>query len=525
MASVGLLRHWGDPAFAPPGLYFLNLGHANQLFSIASWAFSLVMPVAWATKLVVALSLLLLPVAATALADHLDAPRWSALLVAPLGLGWLFFWGLVQNIVGLVLLLAALPSIDRFARKPTGRGALGLCGLMIGFHFAHQAMQLVACLALLVFSLGERPTRRDYALRAIPVAFCAAVIVAAQTYAHKFAGPRHLNRQLFEWQTFGHKVTTIPGVLFGGFEPFVRNLMFGMAVLPVVLLYVARLALPVEPGTRRWHRWRFEIFVVAMLVLYFAAPLNITSTTLVYHRFLPPAWAVLAVCSGAGTASTVRWLPKLLSALLPVGSLLIGWPSFVDSNHVYSDLEAVMSKMEPGAAVMAINLGDDRGNFRLWNPIVGMGYVIAAHGGRAIYDYTQSPISIVSQRPAKQWGETVERLAGRLMQIRPRWDFEHFRYLLVATPKESLGIALSMAMHDDATLVASSGDWYLYESKRPMIAVDADEPLLKPPYPPSLTTGLDAVAKKLRDEASEGGEEQRAAPTNLGADAGAPISP
>src|SRR5579863_5750307 len=61
-ASVGLLRHWGDPHFAPPTLYFLNLGHANQLFSILCFALSLVMPIAWASKVVVASAILGLPV-------------------------------------------------------------------------------------------------------------------------------------------------------------------------------------------------------------------------------------------------------------------------------------------------------------------------------------------------------------------------------------------------------------------------------------------------------------------------------
>jgi hypothetical protein len=504
-ASVGLLRHWGDAGFAPPALYFVNLGHSNQLFSLLTLALSYAMPIAWATKIVVAATLVALPLAAAHFADRVGAPRWTALLVAPIGLGWLFFWGLIQNIIGLAVLLACLPAIDRFALKPTVRGALGLCGAMVALHFAHQAMQLVACAAIVLCSIGCRFTVRLMCLRAVPLAFGLAVVYAAAKYSWHFAGPVHKDTVPFVYYEFSHKIESIPGVLFGGFEPFVRNLMMVLAALPVALAFATRLRQPrAATIAARFHAWRFEILALLLFVVYLAAPANIKSTTLVYHRFLPPAWAIVAVSAASGTRSALRLLPRALCAALPVASLLIAWPTFVDSHRMYSDLEAVMTKMAPNSTVMALNLGPDP-PFRLWSPVVAMGYVVAEHGGRAMYDYTQSPISIVSQRPAKQWGETVERLAGRLIEIRPAWDFRHFRYLLVATPKESLGIALSMAMTDEAALIASSGDWYLYESKLPLIAVDADEPRLMPPYPPSLSARLEAVAKKLRIEADDAG--------------------
>jgi len=43
---VALLRHFGDPAWSPPGLYRLNLGQPNQAFHLVAWALSLVAPTA-----------------------------------------------------------------------------------------------------------------------------------------------------------------------------------------------------------------------------------------------------------------------------------------------------------------------------------------------------------------------------------------------------------------------------------------------------------------------------------------------
>src|SRR5580692_10346362 len=173
-AAVGLLRHWSDPQFAPRSLYYVNLGHSNQLFSFVLLALSFLMPIGVASKLIVATSVFLLPVAAARFADHVDAPRWTVLLAAPVVcLGWLFFWGLIQNIIGLVILLALLPAIDRFASQPTGRGAAWMCAAMLLLHFAHQAMQLVALAALVIFSVGTDAAgvsrARRIGLRAIPV--------------------------------------------------------------------------------------------------------------------------------------------------------------------------------------------------------------------------------------------------------------------------------------------------------------------------------------------------------------------
>ena len=49
--------------------------------------------------------------------------------------GWMFRWGLVANLTGFALLLFALPALERFVRRATWRGALGVCaytGVLFG---------------------------------------------------------------------------------------------------------------------------------------------------------------------------------------------------------------------------------------------------------------------------------------------------------------------------------------------------------------------------------------------------------
>ncbi len=501
-ASVGLLRHWGDPTFAPRSVYFLNLGQANQLFSLLDFLLSLALPIAWASKIVVAASLVALPLAAAHFADYLDAPRWTALLVAPLGLGWLFFWGLIQNTLGIVALLALLPSIDRFAAQPTARGALRMCAGMVLLHFTHQAMQLVALAAVVLCSAGApvHDARRT-ALRASPVVFCVALVAAARLYAQHVQGAAHRAMPMFVWMRVSRKLEIVPGVLFAGYEPYVRNLLMLLAVVPLAIFAVERVRQRTRGGAGRGsgvHEWRFELLALVLFVAYLSAPTAIKSTTLVFHRFLPPAWAILAVAGAQRARRIGGLLPPMACAALPMASLLTAWPSFVDSSRIYSDLDALIPKMQRGSAVLPMDLGPNN-DFRLWSPVVAAGHVVAVNGGRSLNDYTLSPTSPVAQRPEKQWTEPLLRMENYGLKCRPAWDFQRFRYLLLTTPKPTRAAAMTLALRNEASLIATSGDWYLFESRLPLLPIDADDAPLPTPPPPTLRTMANEVLRAARE--------------------------
>ncbi len=492
-ASVGLLRHWSDPQFSPRSLYYVNIGHSNQLFSFVLLALSFLMPIGLASKLIVATSVFLLPIAAAHFADYVDAPRWTVLLAAPVVcLGWLFFWGLIQNIIGLAILLALLPAIDRFASRPTGRGAAWMCGVMLLFHFAHQAMQIVALAALVFFSIGAgdpRGTRtRRTALRLVPALFCACVGYAAAKYSWYLSGPRHRRAPPFVFYSLQHKVESLSGVLFGGHEPYVRNLMLVAALAPVMILLKERWAgRPRNPRTfaERMHARRFDFLALFLFVAYMLAPANLKSATLVYHRFLPPAWCIFVICAGIGTRATMSRAVPLLCAVVPIAAILVSWPAFADSNRVYSDLEPLLDQIEIGSAVLTLNLGP-QAPFRLWSPVDAAGHVVATRGGRALFDYTLSPISPVTQRGDRQWVNPIDRLDGDPFGLRPDWDLRRFRYVLMNTSTPGLGTVVTMALKQEASLKAQSGGWYLLESRLPRVPFDADDAELPEPHPATL---------------------------------------
>src|SRR5439155_23593539 len=84
---------------------------------------------------------------------------------------------------------------------------------------------------------------------------------------------------------------------------------------------------------RRWslaHRW--ELFVAACFVAYLTFPFSLNGATLVYQRWFPPAYAVLAVVAGPRDLWVRRArVVRLALAAPPIATRLLAAPGFVAS--------------------------------------------------------------------------------------------------------------------------------------------------------------------------------------------------
>jgi hypothetical protein len=217
---------------------------------------------------------------------------------------------------------------------------------------------------------------------------------------------------------------------------------------------------------------------------------------------LPPAWAIFAIWAGSGRSETFRTPLKLLCGIVPLAQLLICWPAFADSHQVYMDLEPLLPQIEIGSSVICLNLGPQSPN-RLYSPVPAAGHIVATRGGRALFDYTLSPISPVTQHTDKQWVDAVDRLDGNPMGLRPDFDLRHFRYVLINTRHAGLPAVIALAMKDEARLVQTSGTWTLFESKLPLVPIDSPEVYLPEPHPATLRKRIREVAKELEEAVPE----------------------
>jgi hypothetical protein len=241
-AAVSVLAHGARAPLFPPGLYTQNLGHPNQLFSLVATLFALALPTTLACKIVATLAIAAVAPAAGHLAHHLGRPRMLGVAALPAVLGWLFYWGVVQNILGLSVLLAALPALDRFCLTPSRRGAVRATGMLLLLYFAHLQMMGVACLFVCLAALART---RNAPLVLTPVALVV-IIVAVEARVQ----PRSLAQVQDAATTFSplwHKVVIVPGMLFPGQRPLVRLAAWLPVLALVATLLTARRDLTFDP--------------------------------------------------------------------------------------------------------------------------------------------------------------------------------------------------------------------------------------------------------------------------------------
>jgi hypothetical protein len=499
-AAVGLLRHWGDARFAPSSVYQLSLGQPNQFLYFVILVLAYVVSVSTASKLVVAATLLLLPVSAARFADHLGVTRWTALLVAPIGLGWLFFLGLLANLMGLVAYLAALPVLDRFVLAPTARRFVQVAVTIVILHFVHGLIAGAAAVTLVVLTLCAWGGWRANLVRVAPALLVALLALFSRALAWRTGGA-HEDRSVTISTPFLHRLVDAPGVLFAG-DRWASGGIFALAVIPLILFALERWrandGAPIQRGTARAHAIRFEIVGAIFVGLYFAAPMDLDWTNLIYPRFLSLAWCVLSVAAAArgGVGSSWRW-PRIVASILPVAPVMMFWPEFVASDRTYRDLDAVIGRMEEGSSYAVLELGpsDDP----LFSPVTSNGHIVAALGGRSLFDYTRSPVSPVVQRPLVRWTEVFERLDHHAYRFVPEHDLQLFRYVVLHTTDPGLGELARLAMEPEARLVFRQGELTLLESTLPRVPLDAPDDPFPLPHPASLDERAVATAKSLTD--------------------------
>ncbi len=503
---VGLLRHAGDPRFAPPGLYQRNLGEPNQLFHMTGWALSYLVSTRWATKLIVAAAVVALPVTAARFARHLGASPLAALVVAPMALGWLFSWGLIANLIGLSVLLATLPLFDRLAAEPTLRRASGAVGATVLLYFAHMAMMFVSSGVALGLGFLQPGCWRKAPLRFSPFLTGVAITLVQTQWQKQFMTPAlHAVMSIpTVWHPLSKKLSEVAEMVDPSVDPPVKYSMLGLCAMTMGLLAWlrtrerrARPAPGVGAGTRvdrlrAWtlvHRW--ELVALSGFVAFLTFPAVLNGATLVYHRWFPPAFGILAVV----VAPRDLWIPAARTAriavcVLPAATLVVAAPSFIDSDREYRNLEALIARIELGSAVAEVDLGPGDPS-RTYSTAPAYARALAERGGRLVYAFTDSPISPVVLQRKYQWNETLVRVGWDSWHFSPAHDLRRFRYVILRARDPLLKWIASYAIAEETRLVQEEGDWVLFESKLPLV------PLTSPDVPPPNPTN-DTMRQRIQ---------------------------
>lgn len=491
-ALVALLRHHGDPTFAPPGLYVRDLGRANQLFYLVAWVVSYGAGVRWAVKLVVAAAQLAIVGFAARLARHAGAPSWSALLAAPVALGFLYFWGFATNLVGLAVLFGTLPELDRVATTPSPRRALGAtCAIVLAWLGHESAFFVATALALLGMVLEhERGAHRRNALRAAPLA--AAIVLVVVDLLRPSAPSGLVTVVKLQWMALDQKLVSTPAALVGAHDLPVRVALLAIGLASMALFARDRPRGESAPLPERLRAHRFGVLAALCLVAYLAAPFGAEGFAFLHERFLAPAWVLGAIALARGAAP--RRATIALAATFPAAILLVSWPQFLDSDRAYRDLAALTSQIPLGSGVLAEAVPLADGGTRVWSASAFSGRVVAERGGRTTQMFTYTRVAPVHVAPGHWWNDIDARIyeRGTLAAI-PEHDLGYHGWLVLDVRDADQRRIVDRLLAPTAELVATQGEWQLFRSRFAPVSLLE----VPPPAPRDVPTLGDRLARAM----------------------------
>lgn len=509
-ALVSMMRHLDDPAWMPRGMARLVVPQANQLFHFVAVLLAYVVPTDVACKLVVALTVLLTPVATARWLHELGRARWPSLLVAPLACGWMFRWGLAANMMGFALALAFLPLLERLSRRATPRRSLEAAAATVVIFFAHESAAVIFGAVAAYYAIIRGAKMTPFALRIAPVVVAGVLAFAQSSASRALAGANMTMIGDDHGPSALARVELLPGAVFGPYDGARLAAIGGVSVVGLLACALVRArrrtrSLPLRAAL---HRRRHAVIALLLFLAFLAFPMTVGGNTLLAFRFLPAAcaFAIVACAPSAGRAAEVSELTRARArgalaacALAPLTMLAIELSSFLDADARFRALDDIIARIPQGVAVAQLDLTPNKKGVAL---VPGApSRVQATRGGRMLFQLTDMPPNPVYLRPDARWDEPLLRMVHAPFAFLPEYDTQRFSYILVIVaghwPRYRADVA--KALEPDAVLVASAGEWDLYRSTRATTPVDAPDRALPDPPPENLADRV----KSVRSRASE----------------------
>ena len=448
LAQVAIWKHYGDACHRFAELFELHYATPYLLGYVLTRLLATVLTVTAATKVVVWLAIVLLPLSMRALLLRGGGDPWLSLLGFPLAYGYSFYWGFLNFALATPLAILSVALLcDGRARTRTVVGVLLMASHALLFAFVAAVTVAVAVV------------RRSWRLL-LPL------VPGALLFAW-FLVQRQTTEQTITWKLSLSRLTELPSVLFANaWEPWGLVLLGAMIV--AVLLRTAGVP-PAEAQASRLRPWRGDAatsaagtaavrwgFVGVASLAYLFLPFGMAGTAYVYPRFaLFVAIAALLLCRGG---------PRVVV----VGIVLV-WMGVLTGRFARFDAEArevdpLLERIPPARRVAQFNVHPF--SEHVPGPVFW-------HTG-ALYQVRRGGIAAWSFASLESWYPSIVRFRrGAEPVITSRttpaegidWrGVAQYDYLLVrgGDPRRSPFRDAPVPL----ALTARSGSWWLFETPR-----------------------------------------------------------
>jgi hypothetical protein len=296
------------------------------------------------------------------------------------------------------------------------------------------------------------------------------------------------------------RLAILPGAVFGGMSSgrvaAIGGVWIGAAAASALFGKRGR-ARRFPPREALW-RHRYAVLAAGLVVLYFVFPMSVGGTTLLAHRFLPPACACVAVaCARRATP-----LPAIvLAATSPIVMLAVEARDFIAADAEYRSLDHLIALVPRDVAVAQLDLTPREPGHVAPVPAPA-GRALAERGGRMLFAMIDTPPNPVYVAPGLSWNEPVLRMVTAPYNFMPAYDLTRFSYLIARNDSEAQRALVLHALAPEAEQVGEDGRWTLFRSRLHVVDLSApDRPL---PAPPPETLGTRIARMRAASAARTG---------------------
>jgi hypothetical protein len=373
--------------------------------------------------------------------------------------------------------------------------------------FAHESSAFVFAALLGVFAVLRHTDVRRLAACLAPAATLALAAAAQLLLGQKLESVRMHAIGSYFGMPPGERLRFLPYAVFGG-TPNIRIVVLGSVFTGALLVSALverrrRIALPAPgPGEAPQHvrvlawRQRYAVGAVLLFGLYLASPMALHGSTLIAYRFLCAACTCLVVACACRTPAVSV---ALLSAAAPFTTLIAEAREFARAEVLYDELDRIIPQVPKSVAVMQLDL-TPRPATQVAAAPPAAARVLAERGGRMLFAWTDTPPNPVYMPRRMQWYEANARLGVAPYELLPAFDLRRFSYLIAYDQLGAMRPYLVHALAPEAELVAIEGDWLLFRSRLPTVALTAPDEA-----PPASRDTLGARLDRMLDEERSSG--------------------
>ncbi len=422
-----------------------------------TFLFTLLMPIAYAFKTVLTLTLISTPVLCGLLLEKLGGNKHWRWLLVPSTVGFLFHWGFFNFLVSIPFGMGLLIFTVSYANSTKSRDAIAIAILSVVLFFSHA---LILCyFGLMAVSYLIAIHFRDWRtliakLLPLTVPIPLLVFWAVTTYSAE----NQVSDQPVIWQIGFHRLIQLPNHIAG----------FNSTPLGVALLLLL-ITVPVLDGAKPSKRIEKWLPFTAGCVIYFLFPRMLFGTDVLHDRFaffLPVLWLLVWEYQDHSRKQW-HWVGMLFVGLA-VGIKALKMNLY---DQLTTHFSFVLDKMEPGkkALSMVLNNGSEFFGFPLYLHMPA--WYQAEKNGIVDLSFSISfPVLIrykTEHLPAIGFGFEFEPIIFDSHELKAS-DYDYF---VVNVPwdiaKENPG-PFHLLFHDyykQVELTAFSGTWALFENK------------------------------------------------------------